>query len=140
MLFRSAMEESSERLDFERAAALRDKVARLESLQEQFARLRFAVETLSFTYNVAGTHGDDWCYVIRRGRVRHECRDPQTPAERAQLDAMVAEAFSTSSRETGAVPSHEVDELLLLASWFRGHPKELERTTPHTAAALTRSA
>ena len=137
---RAAMEESSARLDFERAAALRDKVARLESLQEQFARLRFAVETLSFTYQVAGTNGDDRSYVIRRGRVRHECSAPQTPAERAQLDAKVAEAFSTSSRETGAVPSHEVDELLLLASWFRAHPNEMERTTSHAAAALTRSA
>ncbi len=137
---RAAMEESSERLDFERAASLRDKVARLESLQEQFARLRFAVETLSFTYHVAGMHGDDRSYVIRRGRVRHECKAPETPAERAQLDVKVAEAFSTSLRETGAVPSHEVDELLLLASWFRAHPKELERTTPHAAGPLTRSA
>lgn len=137
---RAAMEASSERLEFERAAALRDKVARLESLQEQFARLRFAVETLSFTYVVPGTDGDDRAYVIRRGRVRHECPVPRMPAERTHLDARVADVFSTSVRETGAVPAHEIDELMLLASWFRQHPEELERTMPPSAAVLSRSA
>jgi excinuclease ABC subunit C len=137
---RDAMEASSERLEFERAAALRDKVSRLESLQEQFARLRFAVETLSFTYQVPGTNGNDRAYVIRRGRVRHECPAPRTESERALLDAKVGEVFSVAARDTGSVPSHEIDELLLLASWFRQHPKELERTSPATANALSRSA
>src|SRR5205814_10566115 len=43
---RVEMEKASERLEFVRAASLRDKLHRLESLKEQFARLRFAVETL----------------------------------------------------------------------------------------------
>lgn len=136
---REAMEASSERLEFERAAALRDKVGRLESLQAQFVRLRFAVETLSFTYTVAGESGDDRAYVIRRGRVRHEGPAPTTPAERALLETHVANVFAPVARESGAVPSHEIDELLLVASWFRAHPSELERTAP-PAPALTRSA
>jgi excinuclease ABC subunit C len=137
---REAMELSSERLEFERAAALRDKVARLESLQDQFARLRFAVETLSFSYLVAGDGGEDRVYVIRRGRVRHECPAPRTASERALLDARVGEIFSPSRRDPGAVPSHEVDELLLLASWFRQHPDELANTAPPGATELSRSA
>jgi len=137
---REAMEASSARLEFERAAALRDKVARLESLQEQFARLRFAVETLSFTYTLPGEGGDDRVYVIRRGRVRHEAPAPRNETERALLEAKVADVFAPVARDTGAVPSHEIDELLLLASWFRQHPKELGRTTPHAATALSRSA
>jgi excinuclease ABC subunit C len=40
---RNNMELASEHLQFERAAVLRDKLARLEALQEQFKRLRFAV-------------------------------------------------------------------------------------------------
>jgi excinuclease ABC subunit C len=137
---REAMERSSERLEFERAASLRDKVARLESLQDQFARLRFAVETLSFTYHVPGPDGDDRVYVIRRGRVRHESPVPRTESDRALLEARVTDVFAPAARDTGAVPSHEIDELLLLASWFRAHPKELDRTTPPGTAALTRSA
>ena len=137
---REAMEASSARLEFERAASLRDKVARLESLQEQFARLRFAVETLSFTYTVPGHDGDDRTYVIRRGRVRFEGPAPKTPSDRALLEARVADAFAPKTRESGAVPAHEIDELLLLASWFRQHPAELERTVGPDAALLTRSA
>ena len=136
---REAMEASSERLEFERAASLRDKVERLESLQNQFARLRFAIETLSFTYTVPGEGGDDRAYVIRRGRVRHEAPAPRTAAERARFDACITDVFAPVARDTGAVPSHEIDELLLVASWFRQHPAELERTTP-PALALTRSA
>jgi excinuclease ABC subunit C len=137
---RMAMQESSDRLEFERAAALRDKVARLEALQDQFARLRFAVETLSFTYVVPGSNGDDRAYVIRRGRVRHECPAPRTPADRAAFQARVADVFSASVRETGAVPAHEIDELMLLGNWFRQHPEELKRTVAPGPSELPRTA
>jgi excinuclease ABC subunit C len=137
---RTAMQASSDRLEFERAAALRDKVARLEALQDQFARLRFAVETLSFTYVVPGGNGDDRAYVIRRGRVRHECPAPRTPADRAALQARVADVFAASVRETGAVPAHEIDELMLLGNWFRQHPEELERTVAPGPSELPRTA
>lgn len=139
-VLREAMEASSERLEFERAAALRDKVARLESLQEQFARLRFAVETLSFTYTVPGENGDDRAYVIRRGCVQYEGPAPRTASDRAVLEARVVDTFTTRMRESGAVPAHEIDELLLVASWFRQHPAELERTVGPGAPLLTRSA
>jgi excinuclease ABC subunit C len=137
---RTAMDASSERLEFERAAALRDKVARLESLQEQFARLRFAVETLSFVYHVKGTGGDDRAYVIRRGRVRHEARVAGNPGEMAMLEAKIAEIFGNRAKDAGTVPSHEIDELMLIASWFRAHPKELETTTRPQAMERSRSA
>jgi excinuclease ABC subunit C len=136
---RAAMEESSERLEFERAAALRDKVARLESLQAQFARLRFALETLSFTYHVPGENGDDRVYVVRRGRVRHEAVEPRDANARVLLDAAVADVFAPR-RETGSVPAHEIDELLLVASWFRQHPDELSRTRPVEPVTRSRSA
>jgi excinuclease ABC subunit C len=137
---RAAMDASSERLEFERAAALRDKVARLESLQEQFARLRFAVETLSFVYTVPGTQGEDRSYVIRRGRVRHESKAPTCESERAVLEARAGEIFGNRAKELGTVPSHEIDELMLIASWFRTHPKEMERAVPHLESNLSRSA
>jgi excinuclease ABC subunit C len=70
----------------------------------------------------------DRVYVIRRGRVRHEVPAPRTAAERRALDRVVAEILSPESRRVGTVPGHEVDEVLLIAAWFRKHPKELERT------------
>jgi excinuclease ABC subunit C len=125
---RDQMDGCAERLEFERAAAYRDKLRRLEALREQFARLRFAVETLSFVYTVPGHEGDDRVYLIRRGRVRHEQAAPRSAADRRALAALVAEVFDARQRESGSVPAHEIDELMLLSSWFRRFPVELGRT------------
>ena len=122
------MQDASARLEFERAAVLRDKAQRLEGLLEQFGRLRFAVETLSFVYMVAGVDGDDRMYLIRRGCVRAESPVPQTAADRGQLRALVADTFGGPKGPKGAVPAHEVDELMLISAWFRQHPNEFART------------
>jgi len=123
------MTASSERLEFERAAAYRDKFSRLEALREEFGRLRFAVESLSFVYTVPGNDGRDRVYVIRRGRVRAELDAPGNPVEKSALDHMLTEIFGDAT-DGMQVPSHEIDELLLLSSWFRRFPRELDRTKP----------
>ena len=126
---RVVMLRSSERLEFERAASYRDKLQRLEALRTQFGRLRFAVESLSFVYRVPSFDGPDRVYVIRRGRVRAELSAPSTEDERSALDRMLDEIFADAI-DGLQVPSHEVDELLLLSSWFRRYPDELQRTQP----------
>jgi excinuclease ABC subunit C len=138
---RADMERASERLEFERAASLRDKLHRLESLKEQFLRLRFAVETLSFVYPVPGHDGSDRVYFIRRGRVRGEMDLPRTAAEQARVEELIDQIFSPVERETSQIPTHEIDELLLLSSWFRRFPAELKRTrapSPGLPSALRR--
>ncbi len=130
------MLEASEAMAYERAASLRDKLQRLESLREQFARLRFAVEDLSFVYPVAGLDGDDRLYVIRRGRVRGELAAPRDDAGNAALSDMLRRIFGPAVTERGtSIPAHEIDELLLLSSWFRQRPAELRRVQrpPHAA-------
>lgn len=129
------MERAAAHLAFERAAALRDKVRRLEDLQLQFARLRFAIETLTFAYAVPGYGGDDRVYFIRRGCVRAEARAPQCAADQAQHEALARTVFETTAeRPTTTVPAHEIDELKLLSSWFTRFPRELERADRPTAA------
>jgi excinuclease ABC subunit C len=125
---RVSMEEASERLEFERAASLRDKLARLEGLREQFGRLRFAVESLSFVYSVPGHAGDDRVYLIRRGRVRAEVVAPTSAGESRALRELTDSVFGTVEPKGSSIPTHEIDELLLLSSWFRRFPDELERT------------
>jgi excinuclease ABC subunit C len=125
---RSDMEAASADLEFERAAVLRDKLQRLEALREQFIKFRFAVETLSFIYTVPGHEGDDRVYLIRRGRVRGEYAMPRSEQDRMRLLEMVEDVFNPTERDTAQVPSHEVDELLLLSSWFRRFPAELGRS------------
>jgi excinuclease ABC subunit C len=126
---RSEMEAASERLEYERAATLRDKLKRVEALRSQFARLRFAVETLSFVYTVPGHDADDRVYLIRRGRVRAETALPREPSQAGTLLRLIDEVFTPIERDTGQIPTHEIDELLLLSSWFRRFPDELERTS-----------
>ena len=130
---REEMVEASERLEFERAGSLRDKLKRLEDLRMQFIKFRFAIETLSFVYTVPGYNGDDRVYLIRRGRVRGEHELPRSEGERARLMEMVENVFNPSERDSAQLPSHEVDELLLLSSWFRRFPKELDRSSAASA-------
>lgn len=132
---RREMEEASERLEFERAGVLRDKLQRLEGLREQFIRFRYAIETLSFVYTVPGHQGDDRIYLIRRGRVRGEYGVPRTERERTELLMMVEGIFNPTDRDTAQVPAHEVDELLLLSSWFRRFPTEMLRARQAAAFA-----
>jgi excinuclease ABC subunit C len=126
---REEMVEASERLEFERAGSLRDKLKRLEDLRTQFIKFRVAIETLSFVYTVPGYNGDDRIYLIRRGRVRGEREIPRSDDDRSRLMEMVENVFNPSERDSAQLPSHEVDELLLLSSWFRRFPKELDRST-----------
>ena len=135
---RVEMEASSERLEFERAASLRDKLYRLEDLREQFERFRFAIDTLSFVYDVPGHEGDDRVYVIRRGRVRAEEPAPRDPRARSALRRLVDDVFGVTEHEPAQVPTHEIDELMLLSAWFRRHPDELQRTRPPSAASRRR--
>jgi excinuclease ABC subunit C len=123
------MEEASELLQFERAASLRDKLQRLEVLREQFARLRFAVEQLSFAYTVRGYEGEDRVYLVKRGVVRAELPKPRSSWQRTKLKRLAHDIFGTGTEKPAlAVPTHEIDELLLLSSWFRRFPKEMRRT------------
>jgi excinuclease ABC subunit C len=127
-VLRRTMEEASEQLQFERAAAFRDKLNRLDVLREQFSRLRFAVETLSFVYTVPGYDGKDRVYIVKRGVVRAEAAKPRSKVQRARLQQLVEGIFSNGDPPTAAVPTHEIDELLLLSSWFRRFPDEMKHT------------
>lgn len=133
------MTQASARLEYERAASLRDKMRRLEALRGQFARLRFAVENLSFVYTVPGYEGADRVYLIRRGLVRAETGVPTTADEAANLMHLIDDVFTPVERPTGQIPTHEIDELLLLSSWFRRFPEELHRTSASPAALAAAS-
>jgi excinuclease ABC subunit C len=131
---REAMQAASDELAYERAGVLRDKLQRLEALHEQFSRLRFAVESLTFAYIVPGHAGDDRFYLVRRGVVRGEFPAPRTPDEWEALRVATAQVFGTGRvGAVATVPAHEVDELLLVTSWFSVHPEELQATVPATA-------
>lgn len=131
--FRQEMEAASQAFSYERAALYRDKIRRLERLREQFGRMRFALESLSFVYPVPGFGGEDRVYLIRRGTVRAERGAPRSTPERFELQRQIDEVFQPGEPAGGGVRLHEVDEILLLSSWFRRFPDELARTWTHSA-------
>lgn len=137
----TGMIEAAERWNFEYAAQLRDRSLRLERLRDEFGRLREALDRLSFLYPVAGHDGSERLYLVRRGTVRCAVPTPRTAAERRRVARLVEEHFGTPEPRGALVPRHQVDEILLLARWFRLHPGELERTlAPGTELAARRSA
>jgi len=135
-MLRTEMERASDRLEFERAASMRDKLQRLEALKHQFLRFRFAVESLSFIYTVPGYGGEDRVYLIRRGRVRAEDIPPVADRDHRRLAHLTSAIYGTAERDSAQVPTHEIDELLLLSSWFRRFPSELDRTVRAADAGL----
>lgn len=130
LLLNQRMAQAAERWDFEYAAHLRDRAQRLQTLRDEFARLREALDQLTFLYPVAGTAGDDRVYVIRRGTVRAVVAAPHTAAERRRLARLAREHFGAPEPDSALVPRHQVDEILLLARWFRAHPEERARALP----------
>ena len=93
------------------------------------------MESLSFVYTPAAVQGDEVSYVIRRGRVRAALPAPRTADERRAFDALVTGIFAPVEHSDGTVPSHEIDELLLVSSWFTRFPKEFERTSAFAPSA-----
>ncbi|MFO0760535.1 MAG: GIY-YIG nuclease family protein [Byssovorax sp.] len=126
--FQRLMEQAKDRQEYERAALYRDRLRRLEALREQLGRVRFALESLSFIYPVPGFGGDDRVYLIRRGTVRADLPAPRATPDRLALQRKVDEIYQPGEPPQAAIRVHEIDEILLVSTWFRRFPEELSRT------------
>lgn len=126
--FRVEMEAAGARQEFERAAVFRDRWSRLAALRDQLDRLRFALASLSFAYTVPGHEGDDRVYLIHRGSVRAEVKAPRTADEGERLTQLARDIHALPGPDGAPVHTHEIDEILLIAAWFRRFPAELGRT------------
>ncbi|MBI1722362.1 MAG: GIY-YIG nuclease family protein [Gemmatimonadetes bacterium] len=128
-----AMADASAECAYERAAAWRDRLDSLEWLFGAVARLRAAVEGLSFVYGVKDRAGgsDDRVYLIRHGVVRAEAAWPRTPIEQAAFAGEVRRHTRESEPAPAARSGAEMDQLMLVMSWFRQHPQEFEAASPY---------
>lgn len=126
-ILRQRMDTAADRLHFEYAAELRDRMHRLDDARAELVALRGFIDSLSFVYEVPGHSGDDRAYIIRRGSIREECG---APADDHARDALYDRALKLMRRrETFArVAPTQAAEILLLARWFRLRPAEIERT------------
>lgn len=119
------MHEAAERWQFERAGALKLKRDALAWLAGRLERFHAGADRLTFRYASRGHDGTERVYLIRRGTVRAECPAPATAEGAAALDALARRVFSSPEAADADVPTHDLDEFYLVASWFRRHPAEL---------------
>jgi excinuclease ABC subunit C len=132
------MASAAERWEFEHAAALRDRIGRLEALRDDFGRLREALDSLTFIYTVPGAAGDDRTYLVRRGTIRAEMPAPRSAADRRRLARIAETIYRAAEPDDAIVAKHQVDEILLVAQWFRHRPGEVKRAARPDVAQLRR--
>jgi excinuclease ABC subunit C len=113
--------------EFERAAALRDKLAALQWLDAHLERLRRARDQHTFIYPVAGHEGRDLWYVIRRGWVAASLPPPREQRSREAAADLLRSVYERPQLAHEPANADELDLVLLVAAWFRKHPGERER-------------
>ncbi|WP_396214986.1 GIY-YIG nuclease family protein [Gemmatimonas sp.] len=127
-LLEQAMHNAANDLAFERAGVLRDRLALVQWLHERVQHFHANVDRLTFRYHAVG-HGDaEWVYLVRRGTVRAEVRAPQSEQEQAAFKALVARIYEGPDLSGADIPTHDLDEFYLVASWFRRRAEEKQRT------------
>jgi excinuclease ABC subunit C len=124
----SRMQDAVTRLDFEYAAQIRDRIARLNDFQDHLSAFRGRIESLTFLYRVPGFAGDSRLYLIRRGRLRREFPYPTSESERREIDEAVESVYRAPEQGPASLNAHEAAEILLVARWFELRPNELKRT------------
>lgn len=117
-----ARDQAAAAQQFELASTLRDRLRELRWLHAHLERLREA-RVRSVEYTLQGFDGQRWSYLIHRGQVRAIV---PAPAKQRLRDAV----FGEPSGPLG----EEVENVLLVAAWFRKRPNERQRCAGIDAA------
>lgn len=128
-LVQAQMERAAQALEFEHAAALRDRMIRLATLQRELVAFRGQVEDLSFIYRVPGFKGDDRLYFIRMGLVKGDIPYRRGRAGRERAARKIEEIFAEPAPNPAALTPEAASEVLLVARWFRLRDRELARVS-----------
>jgi len=108
--------------EFERAAALRDRLEVLQWLATRLERIRQAQKEMSFIYPVAGHDGEKMWYLIHGARAVAAFAAPSD----AKAKKAAAEQIKALYRDrAGLLDSYEhADGMMVVMQWFRKHPGE----------------
>ena len=137
------MNAASATQEYERAMALRDKLADLRWLTDRIVWLRNARLEHSYIYPLTGAEGRTVWYLIDKGLVRAAVYPPTDRASQKRVERLIDKIY-TSPHELGTImPKGQVDSVLLVAAWFRKRPDERARclkwddTIPHRQTKIT---
>lgn len=125
-----AMHAAAADLAFERAGVLRDRLALVQWLHERVQHFHANVDRLTFRYHACGHADTEWVYLVRRGTVRAEVCAPRTEEEQQAFADLVQHVFDGPDPTGADIPTHDLDEFYLVASWFRRRAEEKKRTRP----------
>lgn len=123
----SAMRDAAQNLQFERAAALRNKILPIRWLRERLGWVDQARQQHSFVYAPQCVSRPFW-YLIRRGTVRHIIPMPTDRSTANEVRSLIQRVFQDEPSWPNLVPRDAVDHVLLVAAWFRRHSEERHRT------------
>jgi excinuclease ABC subunit C len=122
-----AMTAAAQAQQFERAAALRDKLEILTWLSTRLERLRRARAEMSFIYPIRSHTGDSRWYLIHAAHTLQVVAAPSDPASARLAKKAIRSVFAPHS--AAFLESHEhLDGMMLVMAWFRKYPKELKKT------------
>ncbi len=131
------MTAASAALQFERAAALRDRLEPLRWLSEHLRQVRERPRP-SLVYPVSGIDGSQTWYLIDRGQVCAALPAPCDGESRRLAAERIEEVFARKA-PPGPPDLEEMDGVLLVAAWFRRYADERQRALePAAALALCR--
>jgi excinuclease ABC subunit C len=118
----TSMGQAAAAMQFERAGAIRDRLAEMEWLWERLNWLRQARKENTFVYPLAGPDGRTVWYLIHRGRVRGACFRPTCRTSEATARAVISDVYAANPGP-GVTPG-QVDHVILVSGWFRKNPAE----------------
>ncbi len=121
------MAAASAALAFERAAALRDKWEALNWLHLRLERMRQIRGQETFVYPVRGIDGAEIWYVIDAGRVVRATPAPRYDDDRRASVLTIKKPHRRFKDAGNVVPIGEIEQILMVAAWFRRRPEERAR-------------
>ena len=126
----AAMREAAAQQLFERAAALRDKLAGLSWLNRQLERMRQAKAMGSVVYPLKGHDEVIRWYILHAGRAVAVVPARHQPSVQIGMDKARELAALAETRGGTVRPAEWIAGVLLLAGWFRRYPQERQGLVP----------
>ena len=129
-----ALAEAAERLDYEYAARIRDRMQRMEKLRAHLSGFQGHVREMNLVYPVEGFGGEDRIYLIRRGRLHGDLARPTTARAARRAARVVAGVFRPAPEDRdGAMGAVAATETLLALKWFARRPGERRKAVAPAA-------
>ncbi len=128
------LERAATEHQYERAAALRDKLVVLQWVYEQLTQMRKMKAAGSFVYPLQGDDGQTLWYLIHQGQTVAAIQRPSNDASRRDASKLIENVYSDRDMGTRQQRLARRDSILLVASWFQSNPEELLKVMSPTEA------